>query len=90
MERQVALILSIIFFVVFALLTYFGAQVTVWSSIIFALFVGLILLNIFYPPSQATSEDANASLVIYAVIEIGGLLLLAVYIAHKTLIDTRT
>ena len=34
-------------------------------------------------------READASLVIYAVIEIVGLLLLAIYIAHKTLIDTR-
>lgn len=89
MERQAALVLSIIFFALFALITYYGAQVTLWSSIIFGLFLALILLNIFYPPGQVASDDADFTLFIYAIFEIGGLLLLAIYIAQKTLSDVR-
>ena len=89
MERQTALVITIIFYIVFALLTYYGAQVTLWSTIIFALFVSLILLNLFYPPSQATSDPADYTLVIYAIIEIAGIFLLAVYVAQKTLSDVR-
>jgi len=89
MERQAALVLTIIFFIIFGLLAYYGAHVTLWSSIIFGLFLSLILLNIFYPPSQATSDTADFTLVLYALFEIIGIFLLAVYITQKTLSDTR-
>lgn len=89
MERQTALILSIIFFILFALLTYFGAKITFWSSIILALFGGLILLILFYPPSQATTDTADYTLVLYAVYVILGVILLGIYIAQKTLSDVR-
>lgn len=89
MDRTTALIISIALFILFILLAYYGARVTLWSSIIFALFVGLILLFMFYPPSQATSDVADASLIVYACYVILGIILLGVYIAQKTLSDTR-
>lgn len=89
MERQSALVLTIIFFMVFAILAYYGAQVTLWSSIIFSVFVCLILLNLFYPISQATSDDPDYSLVIYAIFEVVGIFLLALYIAQHSLNDVR-
>lgn len=89
MERQVALVLTIIFFIVFVLLSYYGAQVTLWSSIIFALFVSIILLNFFYPVSQVTTDDADFTLILYASFEIIGIVLLAIYITQRTLSDTR-
>ena len=90
MERQSALVLSIIFFIIFSLLTYYGAQVTVWSSIIFSIFVSLILLNLFYPVSQATTDDPDFTLCLYAALEIIGIILLALYIMQRTLSDTRS
>jgi hypothetical protein len=89
MDRQTALVLTIIFFVFFLVLTYFGAQITFWSSIVFSTFVCLILLNIFYPPGQAASDDADYTLVLYGVIEVLGLLLLGIYVTERTLTDTR-
>lgn len=89
MERQSALVLSIIFFVLFTLITYYGARVTFWSSIIFGLFVALILLNLFYPVSQLTTDDADFTLVLYAAFEIIGIVLLAIYITQRTLSDAR-
>lgn len=89
MERQSALVLSIIFFVLFALITYYGASVTLWSSIIFGLFIALILLNLFYPVSQLTTDDADFTLVLYAAFEIIGIILLAIYITQRTLSDVR-
>jgi uncharacterized membrane protein YagU involved in acid resistance len=89
MERQSALVLSIIFFVLFGIITYYGARVEIWSSIIFATFVALILLNIFYPPGQAANDDADFTLVLYAALEIIGIILLAIYITQKTLSDVR-
>ena len=87
MDRQTALVLTIIFFIFFLIVTYFGARITIWSSIIFATFVSLILLNIFYPPGQAASDNADYTLVLYGVIEILGLLLIGVYVTEKTLMD---
>ena len=89
MDRQTALVLTIIFFIFFLIVTYFGARITIWSSIIFATFVSLILLNIFYPPGQAASDNADYTLVLYGVIEILGLLLIGVYVTEKTLMDKR-
>jgi hypothetical protein len=70
-------------------MTYYGAKVEVWSSFIFSLFVSLILLNVFYPPNKVTSDDADYSLILYAVIEIFSIILLALYITQKTLSDVR-
>jgi uncharacterized membrane protein YagU involved in acid resistance len=89
MERQSALVLSIIFFALFGVIAYYGARVSLWSSIIFATFVALILLNIFYPPGQVATDDADFTLVLYAAFEIIGILLLAIYITQKTLSDFR-
>lgn len=89
MERQSALVLSIIFFIIFVIIAYYGAHVKIWSSIIFGLFVSLILLNLFYPVSQLTTDDADFTLVLYAIFEIGGLILLGVYITQKTLSDVK-
>jgi len=89
MERQSALVLTIIFFIAFAIICYYGAQITLWSSIVFSVFISLILLNLFYPISQATADDPDYSLFIYAFFEIMGLALLAIYIAQHTLTDVR-
>lgn len=89
MQRQAALVLSIIFFALFVIITYYGAEVTLWSSIIFGLFVGLILLNIFYPPGQVATDSPDFTLFLYAAFEIIGVILLGIYITQKTLSDAR-
>lgn len=89
MQRSVALVLSIISFFVFLLLIYYGALVTMWSSFILALFGALILLNLFYPPSQVANDDADYTLVIYALLEIIGVIFLGIYILEKCLVDVR-
>jgi hypothetical protein len=58
MDRQSALILTIIFFMVFIFLAYYGAKLTMLSTIVLATFISLILLNIFYPPNKIT-QDPN-------------------------------
>lgn len=89
MQRQSALVLSIIFFIMFAVLAYYGAQVTAWSSIAFAIFVSLILLFMFYPVSQLTTDDPDFTLYVYAVMVILGVILLAIYVVQRTLSDQR-
>ena len=89
MNRESALVLSILFFLLFFIITYYGAKVTLWSSIIFSVFVVLILLNIFYPPSNIADSDVDFSLYIYAAFEIIGIALLGIYIVLKTLSDVQ-
>jgi uncharacterized membrane protein YagU involved in acid resistance len=89
MDRSWALILSLVFFLLFALLAYYGAKVTLWSSIVFALFISLILLNFFYPISQVADDDADLSLVLYATFFIIGLIILTIYIVQSTLSTVR-
>lgn len=89
MERQAALVVIIILFVFFSTIAYYGARITFWSSIIFALFVALVTLNIFYPPSKAATDTADYTLALYACIELLGFFLLFIYIAQKTLSDVR-
>jgi hypothetical protein len=90
MNRQTALVLSIIFFVLFAMLSYYGAQITIWSSIIFSTFLAFILLNLFYPVSQLADDSADFTLALYAAFEIVALALLGIYIACYTLTDIRS
>lgn len=89
MDRSWALILSLVFFLLFALVAYYGAKVTLWSSIVFALFISLILLNFFYPISQVADDDADPSLVLYATFFIIGLIILTIYIVQSTLSTVR-
>ena len=89
MDRQTALVLTIIFFAIFTVLLYYGVQITIWSSIALSTFISLILLNIFYPPSQMAQDTADFTLVVYAIIIILGLALLAIYIGCKAILDVR-
>ena len=89
MLRQVALVIVLILFVVFVFLMYYGAQSTLWSSIIFSIFVSLIILNLFYPVSQLTTDPGDFTLIFYSVFVIVGIILLSIYIMHKTLSDVR-
>lgn len=89
MERQSALVLVIIFFVLFGTITYYGARVTLWSSIIFSIFVSLLLLNIFYPPRSVATDNPDFTLVVYGLLQGVGLIILAIYIIEKTLSDVR-
>lgn len=89
MDRQAALTLIIIFFIIFFMLSYYGALLTVFSSLVFSTFVSLILLNIFYPPNQVANDDADFTLVIYAFLQLLGILFIAYYVAYNTLMDVR-
>lgn len=89
MDRQSALVLSIFFFIVFTLICYYGARITIWSSLAFGCFVSLILLNLFYPVSQATSDQSDYTLVVYGIFQILLILILGTYITLRTLADVR-
>lgn len=89
MDRSSALILTIIFYFVFFLLAYYGAKITLFSSIVISTFISLVLLNIFYPPNKITQDPSDFTLIIYGVFEIIGIIIIVYYVAYTTLLDIR-
>jgi hypothetical protein len=89
MDRSSALILCVLVFAIFGLLSYYGAKVKAWPSIVFSIFISLIILNIFYPPRNLATDEANFTLFIYAFIILFGIFLLGVYITISTLTTIR-
>lgn len=90
MQRSIAILIFFIVFIFFILIAYYGAFLTLWSSFILSLLISLIIMNIFYPPSQIPIDVADYTLILYALIEIIGIFLLAIYIIHATFCDVRT
>lgn len=89
MDRPIAILIFFSVLIFFTLIAYYGALITLWSSIILSLLISLIIMNIFYPPSNIPMDIPDYTLIIYAIIEIIGLLLLIIYIIHHTLSDER-
>lgn len=89
MNRQSSLVLLIFFLLLFWCLAYFGARITFWSSLVFAIFVSLILLNLFYPPSNLSTDIADFTLIMYATFLIIGVFIILVYLLINTLSDVR-
>lgn len=89
MERQAALVLTIIFFFMFYVLLYYGVRITMCASIVLATFISLILLNIFYSPKQVIDDESDFTLVIYGIVEIIGIITIIIYVLYKTLTDVR-
>ena len=90
MQRQISILIFFSALIFFTLLAYYGAQINLWSSIILAILISLIIMNVFYPPSNIPIDAADYTLVIYTMIEIISILLLIIYILCCTLCDERT
>lgn len=89
MKRQPALVTTIILFMIFFAIVYYGARITLWSSIIFSTFITLILLYYLYPPRNLMSDQPDFSLVLYAAFFALGMVAVFVYLIYKTLSDFR-
>lgn len=89
MNRPIAILVFFSVLIFFTLISYFGVQITLWSSIILSLLIALIIMNVFYPPSNIPMDIPDYTLIIYAIIEIIGILLLMIYIIQHTLSDVR-
>lgn len=89
MDRQSALVLTIIFFFVFYALAYYGVKLTWYASLVLSTLISLILLNIFYPPNKVTQDPSDFTLVIYSIVEIVGLIIITLYVIYKLLTDVR-
>jgi drug/metabolite transporter (DMT)-like permease len=89
MDRPYAVFWSTIWILVFFLIARFGIGVTDWSSLVFAFFVGIVLLMFFYPVSNLASDPADYSLYLYAGILIFGFTIFTMYVIQKTLTDIK-
>jgi len=87
MERIQAVLLGIFFFLIFFLFLYFGARIRIFSSLVFSIFLSLILLNLFYPPSNLAYDYVDYSLFIYAGFQIIAIAIIFVYLTFSTLND---
>jgi hypothetical protein len=90
MQRSFALVLTIVLFFFFLLICYHCLSLAWWSSIVLSVLLSFVILNAIYPLSKAASEEADFSLVLYITIQILFVLVLVVYIFHKTLFDKRS
>ena len=89
MERLWAIVLTIILVVIVAILSYYKAHITWYSSLILALLLGLIVLNICYPATKAARECADWTLVIYGVFQCLAVIAILVYLLCICLLDSR-
>ena len=89
MQRQSALVLTIIFFFIFYAICYYGIKMPFYASLVLATFISLILLNILYPPVRITEDPSDFTLVIYSIVEIVGLIIIILYVICKTLTEVR-
>ncbi len=89
MERQSALILSIVCFILFTIILYKGVKLKIFPTIVISSFLSVVLLFIFYPPSMLADDTADFTLVLYALIQIITLILIIVYVLYKGIMDVR-
>jgi hypothetical protein len=89
MQRTLAVLWFFVLLILFCWVAYYAAMVTMWSSFILGLFLSLVIMNIFYPPSNTATDQADGWLIAYASIEIIGVIFLFIYIMQKTLCDER-
>ena len=89
MDRGIAILIFFSVLIFFSLIIYYGVRINLWSSIILSLLIALIIMNIFYPPSNIPMDIADYTLVIYTIIEIIGILLLIIYIIQQALCDVQ-
>lgn len=82
MFRETALVVSILITTIIYGMLRYGAQSSFFSSLSLSCFLFLILLNVFYPLSQAASDDANISLVFYVLFQVMGVLCLSLYLVY--------
>lgn len=89
MNIKAALVLAIIFFVLFSIISYFGAKITLLSSIVLGLLVSIILLNVLYSPGELANTEAGVALVLYILFEFTVIIIISFYVVYKSLNDLR-
>lgn len=89
MRRPIAILLALFCFILFAIIAYMGVKLRILSSLCFGLLVSLVLLNLFYPPIELASEEADFSLVIYALAWLLAILFIIIYLLYSIFRDVR-
>lgn len=89
MDRATALAITLICFVLFAVLLYYAARIKLNSSLALASLSSLILLNFFYPVNQLIYDEASFTLVFYVLLQGFFIFYLFFYIGSKSLMDER-
>lgn len=60
-----------------------------WPSIVFSSLIALIVLMTFYPLTQAASDPADYTLVIYGLLVIVAMVVIVIYVFKSTLSEVR-
>jgi heme/copper-type cytochrome/quinol oxidase subunit 4 len=89
MDRQNALTLTIIFFIIFMSLLYYGTRITFLSSLSLSIFMSLVILLTLYPLNNLTKDTADFTLYIYGVFIVIGAIVLSLYILYNSICDVR-
>ena len=89
MHRKQALILVFFLALLFFIIAYYGAGITLTSSIVFSMFISLILLLFLYPSRRLVSDTPDVSLVVYVVYLVVVLTAISFYVIYKTITDQR-
>lgn len=90
MERLWAIVITLIMVVLVGILAYYQAHITWYSSLILAVLLGLIVLNICYPATKAARECADWTLVVYGVFQCLAIIAILIYLLCVTLLDRRS
>lgn len=89
MKRADALSLSLLFFLLVLFLCYYGIVLTLFSSIVIALILTLIVLQVLYPITQIIKDKADETLFVYAFLVVLALIVLLCYIWIRAMCDVR-
>lgn len=87
MNREISILITVIFFILVILMLKFGARLNTFSSIALSAVLSFIILNFIYPPSQNVNQAADISLLVYAFLEILFILIIVFYILYKSIND---
>lgn len=81
-----ALIITILVMILFFLMAKFGLKTNTLSSLVLAMLVGLIVLNLLFPITELADQISDTSLWIYAIVQIVALAVIFVYVLSASLI----
>jgi Kef-type K+ transport system membrane component KefB len=89
MDRVGAIVLTIIVIIIITIIAYYKAQLTWYSALILGLLLGLVILNIAYPATQAVRDQADWSLIVYGILQCVTVISIIIYLLYVTLQDRR-
>ena len=85
MDLFVCLVLTILIFIFFLIIAYFGVCVEIFNALAIAFLASIISLNLYYPPGNLANQEATISLWLYVSYLILGFGYLTIYILSISL-----